>query len=124
VLERQVLADTAPHGDTDDMRSGNPQRVEQADRIRDEVRAVVPGSSRLVADHCPVSRTSYLITNLGPEARSSQNSSSHQSIELSAPPISRVAGSPDSPKVSTQRSTPFAETNFGRERCTSRAAAV
>ena len=32
------------------------------------------------------------MTNRGPEARRSQNSSSHQSIELSAPPISRIAG--------------------------------
>jgi hypothetical protein len=66
----------------------------------------------------PVSRWSYLITNRGPAASSSQSSSSHQSIEDSAPPISRIAGSAGSPKVWTQRSTPLAVSRFGRERRT------
>ena len=71
-----------------------------------------PGS--YVTD-CPVSRRSYRITNLGPAASSSQNPSSHQSIELAAPPISRIAGLAGSPNVSTQRSTPFARTSFFRQ---------
>src|SRR3954447_21581385 len=52
----------------------------------------------------PVSRLSKRITNRPADAMRSQNSGSHQSIEEVAPPISRTAGSPDEPNVSTQSS--------------------
>src|SRR5882757_2062396 len=47
------------------------------------------------------------MTNRPPAASRRQNSSSHQSIELVAPPISSTAGSRGSPNVSTHNSMPL-----------------
>src|SRR5215203_5779251 len=52
------------------------------------------------------------MTNREPAASRSQNSSSHPSIEVAAPWIRRIAGSAGSPKVWTQRSTPWARTTL------------
>src|SRR5215203_5723061 len=50
------------------------------------------------------------MTNRGPAARRSQNSSSHPSIEVVAPWMRRIGGAVRSPKAWTQRSTPLART--------------
>src|SRR5215216_707738 len=52
------------------------------------------------------------MTNRGPAARRSQNPSSHPSIEVVAPCTRRIGRYAESPKVCTQRSTPFAWTIF------------
>src|SRR5215216_5705361 len=48
------------------------------------------------------------MSNRQPAIRRSQNPSSHQSIEDAPPMMRRMGGSDLSPKVWTQRSTPFA----------------
>src|SRR6266568_8914580 len=51
------------------------------------------------------------MTNRSPAASREQNSSGHQSIELVEPLISRIAGSPSSPNVSTHSCTSLACTS-------------
>ena len=72
-------------------------------------------SARLIGDRLPRVAKVVPIRSIGPDASRSQNSSSHQSIELAAPAISRIAGLSGSPKVWTQSSTPFAGTIVGCE---------
>jgi hypothetical protein len=44
VVEREALRDPAAHGDAHDVRPDDPKGVEQADGIRDEVRAPYGGA--------------------------------------------------------------------------------